>query len=237
MFDIGFMELLLIGIVALLVLGPDKLPGAIRTGALWLGRARRSFNKVKTEIEQQLNTDEIRRQLHNESILADIDKARKSADKLMKDTQQDIKEAQESVENTITSSTRLTTSADEGVPTPPPQPAVAEAKADVEARYKKLADTSDADNANLSDDTQTDTPSDTQSDTRVDSFPEGPDSDLEPANTTAHDNKNKHKSKQPVQDFYNSPPQGVVTVTGGKLSAADKKSKASKSSSDKKSSD
>jgi sec-independent protein translocase protein TatB len=72
MFDIGFMELLLIGIVALLVLGPDKLPGAIRTGALWLGRARRSFNKVKTEIEQQLNTDEIRRQLQNESFLADI---------------------------------------------------------------------------------------------------------------------------------------------------------------------
>ena len=237
MFDIGFMELLLIGIVALLVLGPDKLPGAIRTGALWLGRARKSFNKVKTEIEQQLNTDEIRRQLHNESILADIDKARKSADKLMKDTQKDIKEAREGVENTITSSTRLTTSAEEGVPTPPPQPAVAEAKANVEARYKKLADTSDADNANLSDDTLPDSQPDTQTDSLVDSFPEGPDSDLEPANTTAQDNKDKHKSKQPVQDFYNSPPQGVVTVSGGKLSAADKKSKASQPSSDKKSSD
>ena len=64
MFDIGFMELLLIGVVALLVLGPEKLPGAIRTGALWVGRAKRSFNKAKAEIEQHLNADAIRRQLH-----------------------------------------------------------------------------------------------------------------------------------------------------------------------------
>jgi sec-independent protein translocase protein TatB len=233
MFDIGFMELLLIGIVALLVLGPDKLPGAIRTGALWLGRARRSFNKVKTEIEQQLNTDEIRRQLHNESILADIDKARKSADKLMKDTQANIKEAQAGVENTITSTTRLTTSADEGVPTPPPEPAVAEAKANVEARYKKLADNSDDDNANLSDDAKPDS----QTEAVADSFPDSPDSDPEPANPAAQDSKHKQNTKQPVQDFYNSPPQGVVTVSGGKLSAADKQPKASKHSPDKESSD
>lgn len=233
MFDIGFMELLLIGIVALLVLGPDKLPGAIRTGALWLGRARRSFNKVKSEIEQQLNTDEIRRQLHNESILADIDKARQSADKLMKDTQANIKEAQAGVENTITSTTRLTTSADEGVPTPPPEPVVAEAKANVEARYKKLADDSDDDNANLSNDAKPDS----QTDAVADSFKVSPDSDPEPANPTAHDNKHKLKTKQPVQDFYNSPPQGVVTVSAGKLSAADKQPKVSKPFSDKKSSD
>lgn len=101
--DIGFMELLLIGIVALVVLGPDKLPGAIRTSALWIGRAKRSFNKVKSEIELQLNTDEIRRQLHNESILADIDKARKNADKLIKDTQKDIKESGDAVQKTISS--------------------------------------------------------------------------------------------------------------------------------------
>lgn len=86
MFDIGFMELLLISIVALLVLGPEKLPHAIRTTALWVGRARRSFTKVKSEIEQQLNADEIRRQLHNESILKDLDEAKKKASELAKDT-------------------------------------------------------------------------------------------------------------------------------------------------------
>jgi sec-independent protein translocase protein TatB len=38
MFDIGFTELLLIGVVALIVLGPDRLPGAVRTAGLWIGR-------------------------------------------------------------------------------------------------------------------------------------------------------------------------------------------------------
>lgn len=69
MFDIGFFELVLISIVALLVLGPDRLPGAIRTMGLWIGRLRRSFNNVKNEIEREIGADEIRRQLRNEAIM------------------------------------------------------------------------------------------------------------------------------------------------------------------------
>ena len=65
-------ELLLILVVALLVIGPERLPAAIRTASLWMGRFRRSFYKVKSEIERELNADEVRRQLHNESVLADI---------------------------------------------------------------------------------------------------------------------------------------------------------------------
>ncbi len=65
-------ELLLILVVALLVIGPERLPAAIRTASLWMGRFRRSFHKVKSEIERELNADEVRRQLHNESVLADI---------------------------------------------------------------------------------------------------------------------------------------------------------------------
>ena len=53
MFDIGFMELVLIAVVALIVVGPEKLPGAIRTTTLWIGRAKRSFNQVKSEIERE----------------------------------------------------------------------------------------------------------------------------------------------------------------------------------------
>ena len=70
--NISSIELLLILMVALLVIGPERLPAAIRTASLWLGRFRRSFHKVKAEIERELNTDEVRRQLHNESVLADI---------------------------------------------------------------------------------------------------------------------------------------------------------------------
>ncbi len=65
-------ELLLILVVALLVIGPERLPAAIRTASLWLGRFRRSFYKVKAEIEREINADEVRRQLHNESVLADL---------------------------------------------------------------------------------------------------------------------------------------------------------------------
>ncbi|CAD5105772.1 Sec-independent protein translocase protein TatB [Zestomonas carbonaria] len=70
MFGIGFSELLLVGLVALLVLGPERLPGAARTAGLWIGRLKRSFNAIKQEVEREIGADEIRRQLHNEQILA-----------------------------------------------------------------------------------------------------------------------------------------------------------------------
>lgn len=69
MFDVGFSELIVVGLVALLVLGPEKLPGAIRTASLWLGRLRRSFNSIKQDIEREIGADEIRRQLRNEEIM------------------------------------------------------------------------------------------------------------------------------------------------------------------------
>lgn len=69
MFDIGFTELLLVGLVALVVLGPERLPGAVRTTGLWVGRLKRSFSNIKAEVEREIGADEIRRQLHNERIL------------------------------------------------------------------------------------------------------------------------------------------------------------------------
>jgi len=69
MFDVGFSELIVVGLVALLVLGPEKLPGAIRTASLWIGRLRRSFNSIKQDIEREIGADEIRRQLRNEEIM------------------------------------------------------------------------------------------------------------------------------------------------------------------------
>lgn len=69
MFGISFGELLLVALIALLVLGPERLPGAARTAGLWIGRLKRSFNAIKTEVEREIGADEIRRQLHNERIL------------------------------------------------------------------------------------------------------------------------------------------------------------------------
>ena len=72
MFEIGFPELVLIAVVGLLVIGPDRLPEALRTLGLWFGRMRRSFVAVKAEIEKEIGMDEVRRQLHNEAVMEEM---------------------------------------------------------------------------------------------------------------------------------------------------------------------
>lgn len=61
MFDIGFAEILIVAIVALVVLGPEKLPTAIRTVGLWVGRIRRTVGSIQAEISQELKIDELKR--------------------------------------------------------------------------------------------------------------------------------------------------------------------------------
>ena len=72
MFDLGFPEFFIAALVALVVLGPQRLPGALRTLGLWLGRFRRAYYNVKTEVEREIGMDEVRRQLHNEQVMADV---------------------------------------------------------------------------------------------------------------------------------------------------------------------
>ncbi|MDF2487875.1 MAG: putative rane protein [Pseudomonas sp.] len=55
MFDIGFTELLLVGVVALLVLGPERLPVAARTVGRGLGQARRAMNALRAQVERELD--------------------------------------------------------------------------------------------------------------------------------------------------------------------------------------
>jgi len=90
MFNIGSFEVLLIFIIALLVLGPERLPGAVRTTGLWIGRFRRSFYKVKNEIERELNADEIRRQLHNETVMEEIEDAKSGIEGITKDVEKSV---------------------------------------------------------------------------------------------------------------------------------------------------
>ncbi|WP_434653950.1 Sec-independent protein translocase subunit TatB [Pseudomonas sp. R3-56] len=97
MFGISFTELLLVGLVALLVLGPERLPGAARTAGLWIGRLKRSFNAIKQEVEREIGADDIRRQLHNEHILSLEQEARK----IFSPTQQEPTPVQPVAEPTI----------------------------------------------------------------------------------------------------------------------------------------
>lgn len=78
MFDIGFTELLLCLVVALVVIGPEQLPETVRTIGLWIGRLKRSLRETRSEIERQIGADDIRRQLHNEEIMRSLEQTRKS---------------------------------------------------------------------------------------------------------------------------------------------------------------
>lgn len=69
MFDIGFMELMIIGVLALLVLGPERLPQAARTVGLILGKVRRSVNNFQQDLERQARTDELRAKLRDPASL------------------------------------------------------------------------------------------------------------------------------------------------------------------------
>ena len=62
MFDIGFAEILLIGVISLIVLGPERLPVAARTIGLWLGKIKRTFSGIQREIQAELQLNEIRQQ-------------------------------------------------------------------------------------------------------------------------------------------------------------------------------
>ena len=70
--DFGSMELMLIVLVTLLVIGPERLPETLRTLGLWMGRISRSFSAMKVELEQEIGMDDVRRQLHNESVMAQM---------------------------------------------------------------------------------------------------------------------------------------------------------------------
>jgi len=72
MFDIGFLELVIVGIIALLVLGPERLPVAARTVGKWVGRARRLTSQFTKEIDRQIELDELRAELKKQGESLDI---------------------------------------------------------------------------------------------------------------------------------------------------------------------
>lgn len=102
MFDIGFTELLLLGVVALLVLGPERLPHAARMTGAWIGKVRRTFASLQVEIEREVNASEVQARLKQEADnigLTDIAKelgettanAKKQSEEILQSTNTNIK--------------------------------------------------------------------------------------------------------------------------------------------------
>lgn len=67
MLDIGFWELALIGVVMLLVVGPERLPKVARTAGLWVGKARRTLSAVKSEIDREIKAEELKEILNKQA--------------------------------------------------------------------------------------------------------------------------------------------------------------------------
>lgn len=68
MFEIGFTELLLVGVVALLVLGPERLPVAMRTVGRGVGQARRAMGALRAQVEREFDTQALTQELDAEPL-------------------------------------------------------------------------------------------------------------------------------------------------------------------------
>jgi len=73
MFDVGFWELVVIGVVALIVIGPERLPAVARTVGVWVGRARRFVGTVQEDISREINKgDELKRLLQEQTHIKEM---------------------------------------------------------------------------------------------------------------------------------------------------------------------
>lgn len=72
MFDIGLWELFLIAVVALVVVGPERLPKLVRVTGLWVGRANASLQAIRNEISQELRAEELKQALNKTVDLDEI---------------------------------------------------------------------------------------------------------------------------------------------------------------------
>lgn len=94
MLDVGFSELLVFGIIALLVLGPDKLPEAARFAAKWYSKFKRAINSVQNDIDRELRLSEFREQMQQE--MQKIQEFEQKMQAQMQELQQQIAVDQES---------------------------------------------------------------------------------------------------------------------------------------------
>jgi len=97
MFDIGFWEISLIGVIALLVIGPERLPAVARTVGLWIGKMQRFVSNVKDDVNRELETDHLKKMLGDQK--SQIQELKGLMDNVQKEVHEGVQKAQDSVDS------------------------------------------------------------------------------------------------------------------------------------------
>ncbi len=103
MFDVGFWELGLIALVALIVIGPERLPKVARTVGLWLGRGRRFIANVKADIDREIKAQELKEILDKQTRQANpvheiLEETRQDLNQIKQQAEHDVQAGREAIE-------------------------------------------------------------------------------------------------------------------------------------------
>jgi sec-independent protein translocase protein TatB len=135
MFDIGFSEILVIGVVALIVIGPERLPKVARTLGHMFGRLQRYVNEVKADINREIELDELRK-LHSQvqSAARDIEQ---SVSQAAHDVESGVRSVQTELNQAAAAATQPAAEAKSALPPPlPASEAAAPARASAEEKSR-----------------------------------------------------------------------------------------------------
>jgi len=125
MFDVGFSELIVIGIVALVVIGPERLPKVARTVGHLLGRLQRYVNDVKADINREMQLDELRKlqaemQESARDLESSLNREIQSVGKTVEQAAQPVDQAPQAVTVAPASAAPAVVSGDQAVPASAP---------------------------------------------------------------------------------------------------------------------
>lgn len=99
MFDMSGLEMLLVGVIALLVIGPERLPGVAKTIGTWVGKAKAFVDSTKADIEREINASEMRDLLATQR--KEIDELREMVDETKRDITEQAQEIKEDINSGI----------------------------------------------------------------------------------------------------------------------------------------
>ena len=103
MFDIGFWELSIIGIVALIVIGPERLPAVAKNVGLWVGQMKRFVGNMKMEIDKELKADELKKILQEQADSAGIHEIIEEGKSALDEVNSEISESENRIQAELNS--------------------------------------------------------------------------------------------------------------------------------------